>query len=136
MDRINGRRAATSVLEQANRMTGDQYVESILGKYAVPRGPNSPAEQLGAAVAAPLRTWAGGQLNALDYSGSYAKETGVHGVSDVDVFISLKADTTNTLKEIYNSLYSLAQTRGLVAAPAERVGRRDRQRHTRRSRAG
>ena len=90
-------------------MTPDQYVESILAKYQVPRGPTSPAEQLGAAVAAPLRTWAGQQLNALEYSGSYAKETGVHGVSDVDVFISLKSDTTNTLKEIYDSLHSLAQ---------------------------
>lgn len=93
-------------------MTADQYVESILAKYEVPRGPTSPAERLGSVVAGPLRTWAGQQLNALQYSGSYAKETGVHGVSDVDVFISLKSDTTNTLKEIYTSLYSLAQRQG------------------------
>lgn len=89
-------------------MTPDEYVEATLAKYAVPRGPTSPAEQLGCAVAGPLRTWAGSQLDRLEYSGSYAKETGVHGVSDVDVFISLKADTTNTLKEIHNSLYALA----------------------------
>src|SRR5574341_1489451 len=93
-------------------MTPDQYVESILTKYAVPRGPTSPAERLGAAVAGPIRSWAGQQLNALEYSGSYAKETGVHGISDVDVFISLKSDTTNTLKEIYNSLHSLARQQG------------------------
>ena len=93
-------------------MTADQYVESILAKYEVPRGSTSPAERLGTVVAGPLRTWAGQQLNTLQYSGSYAKETGVHGVSDVDVFISLKSDTTNSLKEIYNSLYSLAQQQG------------------------
>lgn len=93
-------------------MTADQYVESVLAKYQVPRAPTSPTERLGAIVVGPLRTWAGQQLNALEYSGSYATETGVHGVSDVDVFISLKADTTNTLKEIYDSLYSLAQTQG------------------------
>ncbi len=93
-------------------MTPDQYVESILAKYQVPRGSTSPAEQLGAVVATPLRTWAGQQLNALEYSGSYAKETGVHGVSDVDVFISLKSDTTNTLKELYDMLYALAQKQG------------------------
>lgn len=93
-------------------MTADQYVETVLAKYQVPRGPTLPAEQLGSTVAGPLRTWAGQQLNALEYSGSYAKETGVHGVSDVDVFISLKADTTNTLKEIYDSLCSLAQKQG------------------------
>ena len=89
-------------------MTPDQYVESILAKYEVPRGPSSPAERLGAAVAGPIRTWAGQQLNALEYSGSYAKETGVRGISDVDIFISLKSDTTNTLKELYKSLYDLA----------------------------
>jgi hypothetical protein len=93
-------------------MTPDQYVESILTRYAVPRGPTSPAERLGAAVAGPIRSWAGQQLNALEYSGSYAKETGVRGISDVDVFISLKSDTTNTLKEIYDSLHSLAQQQG------------------------
>jgi hypothetical protein len=90
-------------------VTADQYVNGVLAKYAVPRGPASPAEQLGAAVAGPIRTWAAQQLNALEYSGSYAKETGVRGVSDVDVFISLKSDTTNTLKEIYDSLHGLAQ---------------------------
>jgi len=93
-------------------VTPDQYVETILAKYAVPRGPTSPAEQLGTVVAGPLRTWAGQQLNELRYSGSYVKETGVHGTSDVDVFISLKSDTTNTLKELYESLFSLAQTNG------------------------
>lgn len=93
-------------------MTPDQYVETILAKYAVPRGPNSPAEQLGTAVAGPLRNWAGQQLNALDYSGSYAKATGVRGTSDVDVFISLKSDTKQTLKELYEMLVSLAQNNG------------------------
>lgn len=93
-------------------MTADQYVETILAKYAVPRGPTSPAERLGATVAGPIRTWAGQQLNALQYSGSYAKETGVRGISDVDVFISLKSDTNQTLKELYEMLASLAQSNG------------------------
>lgn len=93
-------------------MTPDQYVATILSKYAVPRGPTSAAERLGQTVAGPLRTWAGRQLNALEYSGSYAKETAVRGTSDVDVFISLKSDTTNTLKEIYEMLVSLAQSNG------------------------
>jgi hypothetical protein len=91
-------------------VTPDQYVETVLAKYAVPGGPTPPAEQLGATVAGPLHTWAGQQLNALQYSGSYAKETGVHGISDVDIFISLKSDTTDTLAEIYEKLFSLAQS--------------------------
>jgi hypothetical protein len=93
-------------------VTGDEYVDSILAKYAVPRGPNSPAERLGTAVAGPIRAWAGTQLNTLEYSGSYSKETGVHGVSDVDLFISLKADTTGTLKDLYRSVFALAQKQG------------------------
>jgi len=40
------------------------------------------------------------------------RKTGVRGISDVDIFISLKADTTNTLKEVYDSLFSLAQRNG------------------------
>ena len=93
-------------------MMPDQYVETILAKYAVPRGPTSLAEQLGATVAGPLSTWAGQKLNGLWYSGSYAKETGVRGISDVDVFISLKSDTKETLKELYETLVSLAQRNG------------------------
>ncbi len=93
-------------------MTPDQYVEAVLGKYAVPRGPTSPAELFGATVAGPLRTWAGQQLVGLEYSGSYAKETGVRGISDVDVFISLESDTDGTLKEIYEKLVSLANNSG------------------------
>ena len=93
-------------------MTPDQYVESVLAKYRVPRGPTSPAEQLGGSVAGRLRAWAGQQLNVLEYSGSYAKETGVRGISDVDVFISLKSDTTNTLRDIYDRLDALAQNQG------------------------
>ena len=93
-------------------MTPEQYIESVLSKYAVPRGPNSPAELLGSVVAGPLQKWAGQQLNALQYSGSYAKETGIRGVSDVDVFISLKSDTTDTMKEIYGKLFSFAYDNG------------------------
>jgi hypothetical protein len=60
-------------------------------------------------VASPFRSWANQYFNALEYSGSYAKGTGVRGISDVDVFISLKSDTPGTLKEIYNNLYRFAE---------------------------
>jgi hypothetical protein len=93
-------------------VTADQYVETVLAKYAVPRGPTSPAEQLGSTVAGPLGTWANQYLNELRYSGSYAKETGVRGVSDVDVFISLKSETPGTLKELYEQLFRFAQKQG------------------------
>jgi hypothetical protein len=93
-------------------MTPDQYVQGVLAKYLVARGPSSPAERLGAAVAGPLRRWANQYLSELLYSGSYAKETGVHGVSDVDIFISLNSDTPGTLKDLYDNLYSFAANQG------------------------
>ncbi|HZW05442.1 MAG TPA: nucleotidyltransferase [Candidatus Nitrosotalea sp.] len=93
-------------------MTGDEYVASIIAKYAVPRGASSPAEILGAKVAGPIRKWAGDWLSELSYSGSYAKGTGVHGANDVDLFISLKSDTPGTLATNYENLFELAQQSG------------------------
>jgi hypothetical protein len=95
----------------------DQYVESIIAKYAVARGPTSAAERFAAAVVGPIRTWAGAQLNGIDYSGSYAKETGVHGISDVDLFVSLKSNTNGTLKDLYDSLFNLCQRSGWAPRP-------------------
>src|SRR2546428_9221203 len=98
-------------------MTGDQYFEAVLAKYQVARGPNSPAERLGSTVAGPLGTWANKYLSGLQYSGSYAKETGVRGVSDVDVFISLKSETPGTLNDVYNQLYRFANDQGWSPRP-------------------
>lgn len=98
-------------------MTPNEYVEAVLAKYQVSRGPSSPAERLGSAVAGPLRTWADKYLNELQYSGSCAKETGVHGVSDVDIFISLKSETPGTLKDLYNQLYRFANDQRWLPRP-------------------
>jgi len=89
-------------------MTADEYVASIIAKYEVPRGPQSPSELAANNIAPVLRNWAGVWLAELFYSGSYAKGTGVRGVADVDLFISLKADTPGTLKDLYEGLVSLA----------------------------
>lgn len=95
--------------EVGQLMTTDEYVVGVLNKYAVPNGPNSRSENIGRTVASPIREWAGEMLEAMFYSGSYAKGTAVRGTSDVDVFISLKPQTTESLKEIYDKLFSLAE---------------------------
>lgn len=51
-----------------------------------------------------MTTWAGQQLSSLKQSGSSAKGTALKGIADFDIFISLKSDTTETLKEIYDKL--------------------------------
>jgi len=51
-----------------------------------------------------IKSWAGDQLSEIFVSGSSAKGTALKGSSDLDLFVSLKANTTETLKEIFNSL--------------------------------
>jgi hypothetical protein len=93
-------------------MTPDEYVAGVLSKYAVARGASSPAELLGGRLAGPLRQWAGNWLAGLSYSGSYAKGTGVNGVTDVDLFISLNSGTPGSLVEIYEGLFAVAEKQG------------------------
>jgi hypothetical protein len=61
-----------------------------------------------------VNNFAGTQLQQLIKSGSSAKGTAVRGTSDIDLFISLKSDTTNSLKEIYNMLDSKLKSNGLT----------------------
>ncbi|WHH59785.1 nucleotidyltransferase domain-containing protein [Petroclostridium sp. X23] len=88
-------------------MTADEYVNSIINKYNVKGDVDALTKIL---VVDPLlniiKEWAGIQLNNVYYSGSRAKGTAINLSSDIDLFISLKSDTTNTLKEIYTSLYN------------------------------
>jgi len=51
-----------------------------------------------------IEQWAGECLNEIQYSGSYAKGTALDSTSDLDLFVSLKSTTDNTLSEIYESL--------------------------------
>ena len=59
-----------------------------------------------------IRRWAGDQLASLDLSGSVKKGTAIKGRSDCDLFISLKANTKNTLGEIYDSLFNALAAAG------------------------
>jgi hypothetical protein len=45
-------------------------------------------------------------------SGSYAKNTAIRGGTDVDLFVSLKSNTTNSLADLYASLASFMQGKG------------------------
>jgi hypothetical protein len=91
-----------------NSLTADQYVESVLAKYAVQMGANSEPERVANTIAPTIRQWAGSYLASLSFSGSYAKGTPVHGGTDVDLFISLNPNTPESLRQIYESLHALA----------------------------
>jgi hypothetical protein len=90
-------------------LSGDEYIRGILRKYAV----NTYAAETAAnAVAPSIRVWAGTQLASLSFSGSFAKGTANNIGTDIDLFISLKSDTRETLSQIYESLVARAYSLG------------------------
>ena len=93
-------------------MTGDQYLKSILLKYSVSTGNDSPARNTGNKIYPVIKTWDGNALEKVLFSGSFAKGTAVRGGTDVDLFISLSSTTNGTLEEIYNSLYNRLYNKG------------------------
>jgi len=60
-----------------------------------------------------ITTWAGHQLYELKRAGSSAKGTAVKGIADFDIFISLKSDTSDSLKDIYNNLDAAVKGKGI-----------------------
>jgi len=93
-------------------MTADEYLQSILAKYAVATGENSPAARAGNALYPVIQRWAGQFLLEVRYSGSYAKGTAVRGITDVDLFISLHPLRPGTLKEVYQNLVAFLAREG------------------------
>ena len=93
-------------------ITEREDIRWALSRYDVPRGPSSQTEIVAAQLKPALTAWAGKALSQIAFSGSYAKRTGVKGTTDIDLFISLKADTPGTLKDIYENLFSFASAKG------------------------
>jgi hypothetical protein len=93
-------------------MSGDAYLQGILNREAVDTGPYSPVRGVQSTLAPLVRAWAANQLVSINPSGSFAKGTANASGTDIDLFISLAADTTNTLKEIYGTLAQRLQSGG------------------------
>jgi len=92
-------------------MTADEYLKNIIANKKAPLITFNDMRL--ANIKSILTTWAGQQLAGLKQSGSSAKGTAIKGVSDFDIFISLKSDTTETLKEIYNLLDTYVKDKGI-----------------------
>ena len=58
--------------------------------------------------------WAGSQLSEIKQSGSSAKGTAVHGIADFDIFISLKSNTSATLKDLHSNLSTYIASKGIA----------------------
>jgi hypothetical protein len=93
-------------------MSAADYLHRILVREAVDTGLNSPVRSVQATLEPTLREWAGGHLSSISPSGSFAKGTANRSGTDIDLFVSLTHTTNNTLKEIYNSLFSKMEAKG------------------------
>jgi hypothetical protein len=93
-------------------MTADTYLQTILAREQVNTSATSPVRGVQATLQSILNEWAGAQLRTVHPSGSFAKGTANHSGTDIDLFISLKSDTTNTLKEIYTFLFNKMKEKG------------------------
>jgi hypothetical protein len=88
------------------------YLITILNRITAPVGALGPGAQVRSALLPFITSWAGPQLHEVRVSGSYAKATAINGGTDVDLFVSLKSDTLQTLGQIYNSLAKAAEGQG------------------------
>jgi hypothetical protein len=93
-------------------MTADQYLHGILLREAVDAGPNSPLLAVQTTLMPTLRQWAGDNLIGVYPSGSFMKGTAVLSGTDIDLFLSLSEDTSETLKEVYNKLFDCLTSAG------------------------
>ena len=109
-------------------MTPDQYLQSILARDAVNTGPTSPVLGVQALLQPTIAKWAGRRLRALHPSGSFSKGTANHSGTDIDLFVSLLSSTTNTLKEIYESLFTALSNARLESQPSKRFDQYQRRR--------
>lgn len=93
-------------------MSADDYLNSILTREAVDTGPRSPVLSVQNTLNPIIRSWAGNALSSVSPSGSFMKGTANKSGTDIDLFVSLVDTTTNTLREIYESLYDRMKSEG------------------------
>lgn len=93
-------------------MTGDDYLRTVLAKYAVNA---SGAKAAGQAIYPVLKQWGNVYLNSAEFSGSLAKGTGVSIGTDADIFLSLSSTMPGTLADMYGTLWNAVTDAGYVA---------------------
>lgn len=98
-------------------MSADDYLNAILQREAVDTGPDSPVRAVQSRLEPIIRAWAGNALASVAPSGSFVKGTANHSGTDIDLFTSLVHTTTNTLKEIYSSLFDRMKNAGYTPKP-------------------
>jgi len=111
-----GKRVADVILDpqwkQIGSMTGSQYLNTILARETVDTGPNSPVRRVQTTLMPLIEEWAGNVLLGVHPSGSFMKGTAVLSGTDIDLFISISENCTDTLKQLYDKLFNRLKERG------------------------
>ncbi len=94
-------------------MTADQYLANILAREAVDTGPVAPVRAVQSRLMPALQEWAGQHLRHVKPSGSFAKGTANKSGTDIDLFVSISENVTDTMRDIYNSLFNKMTEKGL-----------------------
>jgi hypothetical protein len=102
---MNALESFGSLNSQGWRMVSEQdYLSDILGRELVPSGLSSPALFVPGVIKPVIEKWAGRYLLDLAASGSYAKGTANRSGTDLDLFISLSSETSESLSDIHKTL--------------------------------
>jgi hypothetical protein len=94
------------------RMNADQYLVGILRRELVNTGTDSPVRGVLTILRPTIAQWANKYLVRMAPSGSFVKGTANSSGTDIDIFISLAANTPDNLKDIYNSMFAWMQGSG------------------------
>ena len=94
-------------------MNANRYVDEIIRRYEVEKGPGTAVYEAGEILRGLIQRWYSTRLVRVHNSGSFAKGTSIKGGTDLDLFISLKPKSGKSLKSIFDGLHQLAQGQGL-----------------------
>ncbi len=93
-------------------MPVDEYLKSVLERYFLPSGPESPAELAANDLLDPIRQWAGHYLVATEFVGSYATNTRIRGGTDIDILVSLGPRTPMDAPRLYEHCFTWLKQHG------------------------
>ena len=77
-------------------MSADIYLQSILDRETVDTGLFSPVRNVQTVIYPVIKAWAGEMLVSVSPSGSFSKGTANKSGTDIDLFVSLSEQTTES----------------------------------------
>jgi hypothetical protein len=93
-------------------VNADQYLLSLVRRETVDTGQSSPVRGVIGVLRPALVKWGNNYLAGIAPSGSFAKSTAIRSGTDIDLFLSLRAETPDNLRDIYKTLFNAMQQAG------------------------